>query len=565
MSESPLRCELQAQAQREDKSFVRGLVRVTLHHVVFESADGAPGSFALQVKDISGAPQRNKPGSGRSLLRLNTASGPRLIEFHSEGERDTCTEAVLRAQRGESAPTSHAPDSRWKRLQEDPELHALHRELVGGGVVGEEEFWSLHERHSDTTVRRQVVGFSSLLDAGLEKEVDQRTRREKYILKPEIAQQILAERPSVRRAYIENVPEKMSEAQFWNKYFSWRQRQVEKQRVEELNATTFQTIMQDQEKDKEEDTLELQEDFDLRQKVALSRLRLVDPQVNLASNEGDELHHGWGLRESERIITATTDSGSLPTASTFAGDVNWHGSVVLHGLPDTIITGTATEINKAVAHALDKDTEHEAKELSNYAKIDAMQQGLQKDLIEKECIDDLREKTPEKIAQLCLKNPKAYFRTESGNIPSTVVSLEDAKLDFLNVIDRPTALQRIESPISPLLAREIMFDYSQTQSPREKDDQKLAVDVEIPPQLRFSATKISELLCFFWKMFPPKDTDQNSKLERVKNSMDKEYNDLRSHLDKAPSTERHRMALIVNVLFQSLDVALTAYDEFSSS
>eukprot|EP00894_Picocystis_sp_ML_P002029 jgi/Pico_ML_1/52546/g3235.t1 len=117
-------------AQREDKSFAAGVVRVTTHHVVFEAADGAPGSFAIHASHIAGAPQRNKPGSGRSLLRLPTSAGPRLLEFRDEAERDACTDAVLRAQRGES---SHVSDpTRWKRLQEDPELQALHRDLAMG-------------------------------------------------------------------------------------------------------------------------------------------------------------------------------------------------------------------------------------------------------------------------------------------------------------------------------------------------------------------------------------------------------------------------------------------------
>lgn len=561
MSDSPVRCSLRAQAQREDKSFAAGVVRVTTHHVVFEAADGAPGSFAIHASHIAGAPQRNKPGSGRSLLRLPTSAGPRLLEFRDEAERDACTDAVLRAQRGES---SHVSDpTRWKRLQEDPELQALHRDLVGGGVVGEEEFWRLHERHGGGQHRRQTVGFSSLLDAGLEKEVDQRTKREKYILKPEIAQQILAERPSVRKAYLENVPDKMDEGQFWNKYFRWRQRQLEKRRVEEVTATTFQGLMQEQAKDATGDMLDLQEDNEFRQQVSRSRLRAVDPTVNLANEAGDELPAGWGLREKDGQEDCGGEEEGAKGTAKFIEDINWHASVVLNGLPETQAMGTATEVNKAVAQAVNEYAKQKERELSDYAKTDEMWQGKQKELLERECIEDLREKSPEEFAKLRLKNSKAYFLGTEGNLPPRAANLQESKSCAARALKSVMQLDCMDRPITPRVAREVMLDYT-NKLPRESgEDTEVdrSDDLEVPPQLRFSATKVNELLRFFWAMYPPKSNEERAKLERLKSSMDGQYDALRDHVDNTPSNERHKLSLIVNVLFQCLDAALMAYDD----
>ena len=558
MSDSPVRCTLRAQAQRDDKSFVDGYVRVTTHHVVFEAADGGSGAFAIHASQLAGAPQRNKPGSGRSLLRLPTSAGPRLLEFRDEAERDTCTDAVLRAQRGEALDPTRA-----KRLQEDAELQALHRDLVGGGVVGEEEFWRLHERHGGGKHRRQMAGFSSLLDAGLEKEVDQRTKREKYILKPEIAQQILAERPSVRKAYLENVPEKMNEGQFWNKYFRWRQRQLEKRRVEEVTATTFQGLMQEQAKDATEDMLDLQEDNDFRKQVSRSRLRAVDPTVNLANEAGDELPSGWGLQEKDGQEEGGSDAEVAKGTTKFIEDINWHASVVLNGLPETHATGTATEVNKAIAKAVNDYAKQTERELSDYARTDEMWQRKQKELLEREYIEDLRERAPDEFAKLRLQNSKAYFVGSEGNLPACASNLQESKSYVSRAVENVMQLDCIAPPIAPHKAREVMLDYTH-KLPRETSKNNVdssTDDLEVPPQLRFSATKVNELLRFFWAVYPPKNNEQRAKLERLKSSMDGQYDALRKQVDSTPANERHKLSLIANVLFQCLDAALVAYDD----
>ncbi|TEB30367.1 hypothetical protein FA13DRAFT_1733682 [Coprinellus micaceus] len=108
---------------------------------------------------------------------------------------------------------------RKKVLMNNPELGALHRDLVMTGQITEAEFWDGREHLllAQQAAESQRKGKSGQL-------VDPRPETVeggeiKIRITPQLVHDIFDEYPVVQKAYSENVPQNLSEAQFWQRYF----------------------------------------------------------------------------------------------------------------------------------------------------------------------------------------------------------------------------------------------------------------------------------------------------------------------------------------------------------
>ncbi|KAJ1950627.1 RNA polymerase II transcription factor B subunit 1 [Linderina macrospora] len=107
-------------------------------------------------------------------------------------------------------------------LSKNVDLAKLHRALVVSGLVSEEEFWSTRKHILETqAVQSQLrKGDSSTwLDLA---PTTQDGGNFKYTITPNIAKRIFKEYPQVKRAYIDNVPHKIGEKQFWKRFLASR-------------------------------------------------------------------------------------------------------------------------------------------------------------------------------------------------------------------------------------------------------------------------------------------------------------------------------------------------------
>ncbi|KAF9482165.1 hypothetical protein BDN70DRAFT_875466 [Pholiota conissans] len=108
---------------------------------------------------------------------------------------------------------------RKKVLLSNPELGSLHRELVMTGQITEAEFWDGREHLiiAEAASEAQKKGKSGQL-------VDPRPEAVeggeiKIRITPQLVHDIFDEYPIVAKAYGDNVPNKLSEEQFWKRYF----------------------------------------------------------------------------------------------------------------------------------------------------------------------------------------------------------------------------------------------------------------------------------------------------------------------------------------------------------
>ncbi|RDX55046.1 hypothetical protein OH76DRAFT_1372618 [Lentinus brumalis] len=110
---------------------------------------------------------------------------------------------------------------RKKVLLSNPELAQLHRELVMGGHISENEFWEGREHLllAQAAAENQKRGKPGQLVDPRPTSVDGEV---KIVITPQLVHDIFEEFPIVARAYSDNVPAKLSEAEFWSRYFQSR-------------------------------------------------------------------------------------------------------------------------------------------------------------------------------------------------------------------------------------------------------------------------------------------------------------------------------------------------------
>lgn len=87
-------------------------------------------------------------------------------------------------------------------------------------VVTSEEFWTQHASQYSQAQKAQTqeIGVSGAFLADIKPQTDG-CNGLKYNITPDIIECIFKTYPAVKKKYIEHVPAKLSEAQFWTKFF----------------------------------------------------------------------------------------------------------------------------------------------------------------------------------------------------------------------------------------------------------------------------------------------------------------------------------------------------------
>ncbi|KAJ1345399.1 hypothetical protein BSLG_000912 [Batrachochytrium salamandrivorans] len=112
--------------------------------------------------------------------------------------------------------------ARQTLLSRNKDLAKIHKEIVMGGLISEQDFWSTRRQ---TIVNQewqtfQKKGPSSGSLADIKPTVDGDGSDVKYTLTPDIIHSIFTEYPGVHKAFQDHVPDKMTEKEFWGKYLA---------------------------------------------------------------------------------------------------------------------------------------------------------------------------------------------------------------------------------------------------------------------------------------------------------------------------------------------------------
>ena len=108
-----------------------------------------------------------------------------------------------------------------KLLTENPKLLQLYKDLVISQILTSEEFWKIHGKDLQSlksAASKQEIGVSGAFLAEI-RPVTDGCNGFKYNLTTEIIECIFKAYPAVKKKHIECVPAKLTESEFWTKFF----------------------------------------------------------------------------------------------------------------------------------------------------------------------------------------------------------------------------------------------------------------------------------------------------------------------------------------------------------
>ncbi|GKV44561.1 hypothetical protein SLEP1_g51730 [Rubroshorea leprosula] len=548
-----------------------GMLRMTLEKFMFTPQNPkSANKVDMEFRFIKGQkhtkedPTKEKPPP--ALLNLTDRQGGSYIfQFDNFSDLQHCRDFVgkVLSKSGEVSerPTVTCADEqlstaemelRMKLLQEDSELQKLHRQFVIGGILTEAEFWATRKKLLDREASKkakQRVGFKSAMLSDIKGSSDGRTNKVTFSLTPEIILQIFAEKPAVHRAFLSFVPNKMSEKDFWTKYF----------KAEVLHSTKNAVAVAAEAAEDEDLAVFLKRDVILENE-ARRKIRRVDPTVDMEADEGDDYTHlpDHGIvREGSKEVT---ESQQELYRRNLSQDINRHAAVVLEGravdveLEDTRAIAEALSRSKQVNGESDKD--------SNQEKLDRISRMTE--------IEDLHNSHDLPLAPLCIKDPRDYFDSQQANALRSSGDLlpgnEQIKCNlstheaYGSLRDSISAIKRggLKDPIvKPEIAFQV-FDalthsISTTKYNIGRNPQESILDTlpkKTKEELLHHWTSIIELLRHFWSSYPLTTTYLYNKVSKLKDAMSQIYRQLEDIKGTVQADFRHQVSLLVRPMHQ---------------
>ncbi|KAK7268655.1 hypothetical protein RIF29_21360 [Crotalaria pallida] len=546
-----------------------GVLKLTEEKFVFRPNDPTSNNkLEVEFKLIK-SHKHTKEGSNKPpWLNLTHSQGSYIFELESFSDLHVCRELVGIALSKHGEATKVVSEEqlspaemalRIKLLQEDSKLQKLHKELVASGKLTEAEFWATKKKLLDRDESRKLkqrIGFKNSLIFDTKPTSDGRINQVKFQLTPEIKYQIFALKPAVHRAFLNFVPSKMNEVEFWNKYF----------KAEYLHSTK-NTVAAAAEAAEDEDLAVFLKDDEILEVEARKKVRRVDPTLDMEADQGDDYMHlpDHGIfRDGSKEVS---EAQHTLYRRTLLQDLNRQGEVVLEGKTldmETEPPRTVAEILARRKQELDRVVEEERRN-----RIFKMTQ-----------IEDLQAQDDHHFAPLCIKDPRDYFDSQQAN---AVKTLDDSQAGIEKIrcnLSSEEAYGSLSASISsikatglrdPLFSNEVAFKVlngltkhiSSTKYHLGKNSQDSVLDIlpnTTKEKLLDHWVCSQELLRHFWSSYPITTQTLASKTKRLKDAMSQVYSKLEEIKVSAQSDLRHQVSLVVHPMQQALDAALLHYD-----
>ncbi|XP_019441066.1 PREDICTED: probable RNA polymerase II transcription factor B subunit 1-1 isoform X2 [Lupinus angustifolius] len=514
--------------------------------------------------------KHTKEGSNKPpWLNLTHSQGSYIFELESFSDLHVCRDlvGVALSKHGEAAKVisdeqlSPAEMTlRIKLLQEDSKLQKLHKELVASGKLTESEFWATKKKLLDRDESRKLkqrIGYKNSLIFDTKPTSDGRINQVKFQLTPEIKYQIFALKPAVHQAFLKFVPSKMTEVDFWNKYF----------KAEYLHSTK-NAVAAAAEAAEDEDLAVFLKDDEILEVEARKKVRRVDPTLDMEADEGDDYTH---LPDHGLFRDGIKEASGAPNTlyqRTLLQDLNRQGAVVLEGKT----LDMEMEPPRTVAEALARRKQGEsdgAVEEERRNRISKMTQ-----------IEDLQAQNDHHFAPLCIKDPREYFDSQQANAVKTLNDSQGGSEKIRCSLSSEEAYGDLRASIAnikaiglrdPLFSHEVAVkvlngltkNISSTKYHIGKNSQESVLDIlpnTTKEKLLDHWVSSQELLRHFWSSYPITTQNLASKTKRLKDAMSQVYSKLEEIKVSAQSDLRHQISLVVHPMQQALDAAVLHYE-----
>ncbi|CAH0477228.1 unnamed protein product [Peronospora belbahrii] len=409
-------------------------------------------------------------------------------------------------------------------LAADPALKRQHVEMVNDGLISEEDFWA-SRRHliAREASKRQKTGKTSAILTDLAANNDTAGNVVKYNLNAEVIHQIFIQYPAVYMAYQGQVPDKMTETEFWGAFFKSKYFHRDRKAGHEDMFTKYE------EKEKED-----------AKGVSVDPRGIVDPLVDLTTTEEDAaVHH------TKRLMTKKENPFSITIAK-----FNRHGAYVL----DPQKAGRGRNAQQTLPQQQKpKDAYHDSLE-------------------EATLLDDLYDQDPSPYNPLTLENESRYFQSaEKANSNATrQLSVSDAAQLFQATCKAPIKLENAypsSKTCFDVLAEVIACSDSTSDSASASSAANLAsgklaaeyIPNEFKKQVYNQFHDVCELLRHFLsfkaKVTEGGDSEAQRKLNKIVEKMGSKYDELVKLRESLPPHEKNLLAPLLKPFDDQLNLA----------
>ncbi|EYU33732.1 hypothetical protein MIMGU_mgv1a007394mg [Erythranthe guttata] len=391
---------------------------------------------------------------------------------------------------------------------------------------------------------------------------DGQSNKVTFNLTPEIIHQIFSEKPAVRQAYLNFVPHRLSEKDFWTKY----------SKAEYLNSSRNVSVAAAEAALDEELAVFLKRD-DMLADEARRKVRRVDPTVDMQADEGDDYIH---LQDHGLVHDEPKDymeSQYEPFRKSFSQDLNQHGAVVLQGR----VLDAELRDTRSVAEAIIRIKQAE---LSDEVSTRNLERDISDRISRMAEMEDLQGPRDPAVAPLSIKDPRDYFDSQQANALKALadgsggertlkssVSSHEAYGSLKNLVSHNRVMGLTEPVMSHEVALKVLSALTQNISstkfhlgsnPHESVLDRLPKSTK--DELLIQWTSVQELLKHFWSSYPITTKYLYTKVTRMKDAMSQIYLKLQEIKESVPSDFRHQVSLLVHPMLQALDAAFAHYD-----
>ncbi|CBQ69882.1 related to TFB1-subunit of RNA polymerase II transcription initiation factor TFIIH [Sporisorium reilianum SRZ2] len=386
------------------------------------------GGSAAPSAPASPAPVPSSPSAATRAATPDTrAATPTLTRPTTDSPAPSSTQ---RSKAKDIPPPKTDIELRISVIKSNPQLRALHKDIVISGQMSDAEFWSHPLRQRLIRAERAKLEQRAGRNARLAdpKPTPNEAGELKLSITPELIRDLFEQFPVVARAYEENVPSKLDEGSFWTRYF--QSKLYHRLRTSARSAAS-EHIVQD---DPIFDPYLTEEDNQLEPR------RRFNPHDRLLDLQATEEDHGETGNEKDWTMRAGAERRTLPLMRRF----NDHSQSLLDSaLGDQeeqdrrkrrrIVGGVGEEypVGATVPASVEQGESGNAPKLGGSAEDEAMDDAndsvdwIKNHYYKEIVIDDLNETAKSDKVRLNMANLEGYFTgtqadsTTNGTGPSS--------------------------------------------------------------------------------------------------------------------------------------------------
>ncbi|CAL1271219.1 unnamed protein product [Larinioides sclopetarius] len=383
-------------------------------------------------------------------------------------------------------------------LAKDPVLFQLYRDLVATQVITADEFWANYVKkpaQNETANTEQETGISGSFLVGISPQTDGSCGF-RYNITPEIIDSIFRTYPAVKRKHMENVPHKISESEFWTKFF--QSHYFHRDRLNINSKDLFSECAKMDEQDV---------------KSAIDK-GIPDPFVDISSFEEEKLLDD----DSKNVVNAYNTQKEIN--QNMIRRFNHHSMMVLQSCSKKKLESPADAQPNAKKPALMNNHVNSHKDTSSAHS----EKDPKKAIIESKTVyEDLTGNTKQNVSSLNLTKVSRYLSGPVPLIDINDVSPEEVAMavNHLNnsIYNWTPILPNVLSPSSAIVALGDVLPGGSLMKNMDGTHLKDSVPIEIQTEMKQLYCALTELLRHFWCCFPTTTPQLEEKVLSMQGSL----------------------------------------------